>query len=183
MLMTSKSNKAKPKFKKKRKKKSKIYFGTPVQNAIIRYNNHDNPVIKNSVAEYFRPHTESAHSTYYVAPDAIELQPAAVILVSHLHSELTPEAYQSIIDSAWQILENNGVLVIREHCDSIQQQQVLENMISSLGDIHYYSGIVASAIHQEVEISQYSLAVEQDLRQEKTNKDNLFRVIKKLSSS
>ena len=56
-------------------------------------------------------------------------------------------------------------------------------MISSLGDIHYYSGIVASAIHQEVEISQYSLAVEQDLRQEKTNKDNLFRVIKKLSSS
>ena len=49
MLMTSKSNKAKPKFKRKRKKKSKIYFGTPVQNAIIRYNNNDNPVIKNRI--------------------------------------------------------------------------------------------------------------------------------------
>ena len=43
MLMTTKISKAKsvtpppkPKFKKKRKKKSKIYFGTPVQNAIIR---------------------------------------------------------------------------------------------------------------------------------------------------
>ena len=33
---------AKPKFKKKRKKKSKIYFGTPVQNAIIRYNDCEN---------------------------------------------------------------------------------------------------------------------------------------------
>ena len=40
---------AKPKFKKKRKKKSKIYFGTPVQNAIIRYNNSDSPVIKNRI--------------------------------------------------------------------------------------------------------------------------------------
>ena len=49
MLMTSKSNKPKPKFKRKRKKKSKIYFGTPVQNAIIRYNNHDSPVIKNKI--------------------------------------------------------------------------------------------------------------------------------------
>ena len=47
--MTSKSNKAKPKFKKKRKKKSKIYFGTPVQNAVIRYNATDNPVIKNRI--------------------------------------------------------------------------------------------------------------------------------------
>ena len=43
------SEKPKPMMKKKRKKKSKIYFGTPVQNAIIRYNNNDNPVIKNRI--------------------------------------------------------------------------------------------------------------------------------------
>ena len=51
MLMTNKSNsqKAKPKFKRKRKKKSKIYFGTPVQDAIIRYNESSNPVIKNRI--------------------------------------------------------------------------------------------------------------------------------------
>ena len=47
MLMTNKSTK--PKVKRKRKKKSKIYFGTPVQNAIIRYNENDNPVIKNRI--------------------------------------------------------------------------------------------------------------------------------------
>ena len=38
------SSKPKPMMKRKRKKKSKIYFGTPVQNAIIRYNdNVDKP--------------------------------------------------------------------------------------------------------------------------------------------
>ena len=45
--MTRKSTK--PKVKRKRKKKSKIYFGTPVQNAIIRYNENSNPVIKNRI--------------------------------------------------------------------------------------------------------------------------------------
>ena len=35
--------------KKKRKKKSKIYFGTPVQDAIIRYNESSNPAIKNRI--------------------------------------------------------------------------------------------------------------------------------------
>ena len=35
--------------KKKRRKKSKMYFGTPVQEAIIRYNESSNPVIKNRI--------------------------------------------------------------------------------------------------------------------------------------
>jgi hypothetical protein len=35
--------------KKKRRKKTKMYFGTPVQNAIIRYNECPNPVIKNRI--------------------------------------------------------------------------------------------------------------------------------------
>ena len=47
MLMTNKSTK--PKVKENVKKKSRIYFGTPVQNAIIRYNENDNPVIKNRI--------------------------------------------------------------------------------------------------------------------------------------
>ena len=37
--------------KKKRRKKSKMYFGTPVQDAIIRYNECPNPVIKNRIYE------------------------------------------------------------------------------------------------------------------------------------
>ena len=38
-----------PTVKKKRKKKSKIYFGTPVQEAIIRYNESSNPAEKNKI--------------------------------------------------------------------------------------------------------------------------------------
>ena len=47
----------KPRMKKKRKKKSKIYFGTPVQNAIIRYNDSKNPVIQNRI---YREHIQKA---------------------------------------------------------------------------------------------------------------------------
>ena len=64
MLMSTKISKAKsvtpppkPKFKKKRKKKSKIYFGTPVQNAVIRYNDSKNPVIKNKI---YKEHNQFA---------------------------------------------------------------------------------------------------------------------------
>ena len=35
--------------KKKRRKKSKMYFGTPVQEAIIRYNDSTNPAVKNRI--------------------------------------------------------------------------------------------------------------------------------------
>ena len=51
------SKKPKPMMKKKRKKKSKMYFGTPVQQAIIRYNNSSNPVIKNRI---YREHIAAA---------------------------------------------------------------------------------------------------------------------------
>ena len=43
---------------KKRKKKSKIYFGTPVHDAIIRYNHSDNPLEKNKI------YTEEIHAAF-----------------------------------------------------------------------------------------------------------------------
>ena len=51
MNTTTTSGSAKPKsmIKRKRKKKSKIYFGTPVQNAIIRYNDCSSTTIKNRI--------------------------------------------------------------------------------------------------------------------------------------
>ena len=38
-----------PVVKKKRRKKSKVYFGTPVQEAIIRYNDSDDPAVRNKI--------------------------------------------------------------------------------------------------------------------------------------
>ena len=43
--------------KKKRRKKSKVYFGTPVQNAIIRYNECSSPIIRNRI---YREHIAAA---------------------------------------------------------------------------------------------------------------------------
>lgn len=138
-----------------------------------------NPAIKTSVAEYFVAHTASTHQTHYVSIAELVIQSAPVIVLSHIFSELCADAYRDLIATAWQKLPTNGVLVIREKCKSTQQQEQLENIMRPLGEIHYYSGIVASAIQASVDISQYSLAVEQDLRDEKSNKDDLFRVIKK----
>ena len=43
---------------KKRKKKSKIYFGTPVHDAIVRYNQSDNPIERNKI------YTEEIHAAF-----------------------------------------------------------------------------------------------------------------------
>jgi len=47
-----------PPLKKKRKKKSKIYFGTPVHDAIVRYNQSDNPIERNKI------YTEEIHAAF-----------------------------------------------------------------------------------------------------------------------
>ena len=47
--MTQQSKPVKKVIKKKRRKKSKMYFGTPVQEAIIRYNDSDDPAVRNKI--------------------------------------------------------------------------------------------------------------------------------------
>ena len=54
-------------------------------------------------------------------------------------------------------------------------------MLSGLADISYYSSIAACKLKPDYEISQYSLAVEENLRQEQKHKDKVFRVLKKLA--
>ncbi len=55
MLAMSQTTK---KVKKKRRKKSKVYFGTPVQEAIIRYNESSNPAEKNRI------YSEEIHAAF-----------------------------------------------------------------------------------------------------------------------
>jgi len=43
---------------KKRRKKSKVYFGTPVHDAIVRYNKCDNPIERNKI------YTEEIHAAF-----------------------------------------------------------------------------------------------------------------------
>ena len=49
LQMTQQNKPVKKVIKKKRRKKSKVYFGTPVQEAIIRYNECSNPAIRNKI--------------------------------------------------------------------------------------------------------------------------------------
>ena len=43
---------------KKRRKKSKVYFGTPVHDAIIRYNHSDDPIVRNRI------YTDEIHTAF-----------------------------------------------------------------------------------------------------------------------
>ena len=47
-----------PPLKKKRRKKSKVYFGTPVHDAIVRYNHSEDPIERNKI------YTEEIHAAF-----------------------------------------------------------------------------------------------------------------------
>ena len=119
--MTSKSSKPKPKFKKKRKKKSKIYFGTPVQNAIIRYNNHDSPAIKNRI---YKEHIQFAFNKlaenlihtfkfYYFDYPLEEVKHEVVAFLVMQMPKYNADkgrafSYFSVVGKNWLILHNNN---------------------------------------------------------------------------
>ena len=111
----------KPKFKKKRKKKSKIYFGTPVQNAIIRYNNSDSPVIKNRI---YKEHIQFAFNKlaenlihtfkfYYFDYPIEEVKHEVVAFLVMQMPKYNQEkgrafSYFSVVGKNWLILHNNN---------------------------------------------------------------------------
>ena len=117
--MTNKSTK--PKLKRKRKKKSKIYFGTPVQNAIIRYNENDNPVIKNRIykehiAAAFNKLAENLIHTfkfYYFDYPIEEVKHEVVAFLVMQMPKYNVEkgrafSYFSVVGKNWLILHNNN---------------------------------------------------------------------------
>ena len=121
VTIASGSVKPKPMMKKKRKKKSRIYFGTPVQNAIIRYNNSDNPVIKNRI---YREHIEAAFNKlaenlihtfkfYYFDYPIEEVKHEVVAFLVIQMPKYQPDkgrafSYFSVVGKNWLILHNNN---------------------------------------------------------------------------
>ena len=106
---------------KKRKKKSRIYFGTPVQNAIIRYNNSENPVIKNRIysehiAVAFNKLAENLIHTfkfYYFDYPIEEVKHEVVaFLVIQMPKYQSDKgrafSYFSVVGKNWLILHNNN---------------------------------------------------------------------------
>jgi len=135
--------------------------------------------IRNSVEQYFAPHTSESHQTHYSLIDQVQLNPASIMCVSHLLNEVGSSQYQALIQQMWTALNSQGILVVKESCVDESCVQQLDAMLADLGQVHYYSSIAATAIQDNVEISQYSVAVEENLRQEKSNKLDVYRVVRK----
>ena len=107
--------------KKKRRKKSKMYFGTPVQNAIIRYNATSNPAIKNRIYgehihKAFDKLAENLIHTfkfYYFDFPLIEVKHEVVsFLVMNMHKYQADKgrafSYFSVVGKNYLILHNNN---------------------------------------------------------------------------
>ena len=111
-----------PPLKKKRKKKSKIYFGTPVHNAIVQYNESDDVAFKHKI------YTEEIHAAFLKLAENIintfkfsyfdypfrDLQEEVVSnLVMNMHKFDSTRgskafSYFSIIAKNYLILNNNA---------------------------------------------------------------------------
>ena len=107
--------------KKKRRKKSKMYFGTPVQNAIIRYNATSNPAIKNRIYgehihKAFDKLAENLIHTfkfYYFDFPLNEVKHEVVsFLVMNMHKYQADKgrafSYFSVVGKNYLILHNNN---------------------------------------------------------------------------
>jgi hypothetical protein len=118
------SVKPKPKsmMKKKRTKKSKIYCGTPVQNAIIRYNANDgkhhiqNKIYKEHIQFAFSKLAENLIHTfkfYYFDYPIEEVKHEVVAFLVMQMSKYQPDkgrafSYFSVVGKNWLILHNNN---------------------------------------------------------------------------
>ena len=107
--------------KKKRRKKSKMYFGTPVQDAIIRYNATSNPAIKNRIYgehihKAFDKLAENLIHTfkfYYFDFPLTEVKHEVVsFLVMNMHKYQADKgrafSYFSVVGKNYLILHNNN---------------------------------------------------------------------------
>ena len=115
------SVKPKPMMKKKRKKKSRIYFGTPVQNAIIRYNATESYSIRNRIysehiAKAFDKLAENLIHTfkfYYFDYPLDEVKHEVVSFMVMQMAKYKADkgrafSYFSVVGKNWLILHNNN---------------------------------------------------------------------------
>src|SRR5210317_76414 len=106
---------------KKRRKKSKIYFGTPAQEAIIEYNKCKDPVERSKIYEErikypFEKLAENVMNTFkftYFDVPKTEIQKEVVSFMIekiHMYKEGKGRAfsYFTIVAKNYLILENNG---------------------------------------------------------------------------
>lgn len=139
------------------------------------------PQVLQSVSQYFEPVCKGKHTVNCIQQaQTVNILGSDLVILDNLYADGNQDDFEQTVAAVWANLSVNGVLVIYENLtheeDDVTQ---LEKILSEFGEAEYYSVIAASKIEEGVEISQYSLAVEENLRQEKQSRQNVLRVLKK----
>ena len=146
----------------KRKKKSKIYFGKPCQDAIIRYNNCDKIHIKNKIYEEhiqkaFDKLAENLIHTfkfYYFDVPLLDVKHEVVgFLLMNLH-KYDPNkgkafSYFSIVGKNWLILHNNNnYKKMKQHTsiDTLDFRRNVGSETARLEEDEYYNDFVEQMV-------------------------------------
>jgi hypothetical protein len=210
---TSGSVKPKPMMKKKRKKKSKMYFGTPVQEAIIRYNNSSNPVIKNRI---YREHIAAAFDKmaenlihtfkfYYFDYPLEEVKHEVVsFMVMQMPKYKADKgrafSYFSVVGKNWLILNNNNnykKMKIHDNLDILDWKRnlVSENTISEVDEFNvefvnqmldYWDNNITNIFRRQKDILVADAVLELFRRRkniENFNKKALYIMIREMTGS
>ena len=135
-----------------------------------------------SISLYFSAHTQDQHQMSYATIDEVALAGSHnVVVVSDVYSKVSADQYKQLLHDAWSHLDTKGVLIAHEDMSGNHAEvSSLDAIMAELGQVAYHSVMAARNIEPAVDISQYSLAVEENLRQEKLTKHNVFRVIHKV---
>lgn len=134
--------------------------------------------IQQSVSRHFSVLTGEHHEVNYGGLNNMTINSTRLAILSDLNTD--NETYRAIINQLWGSLDAGGALIIQEDFSGRPDKiEYLDSVLAELGEIKYYSSLAACQIRPSVELSQYSLAVEENLRVEKANKEAVFRVLQK----
>ena len=87
-----------------------------------------------------------------------------------------------LIKATWQLVKPGGLLIVHQNKYSQSSElnpEQIESLLSTLGTTRYYSSIAASEHKANVDISHYSLIIEQELKEENSHKEGVFWVVQK----
>jgi len=140
---------------KKRRKKSKMYFGTPVQEAIIRYNDSDNPTERNKIyseeiAAAFDKLAENLIHTfkfYYFDYSFKDVKDEVVSFLVMQMPKYRPDkgrafSYFSVVGKNYLILNNNNNYKKMKSQDDISVLDFNRDVLgeSTTGEVTEYYG-------------------------------------------
>jgi len=139
------------------------------------------PMLIENISRYFDPITKGSHEVNQHPINEVSLVDSQdAIILRDLLCQTDIGAFESLLKQAWTHLNTNGLLILFDDLSNDHRTlEVVDKLLSEIGEVSYYSAIVGSKIEPDVTISQYSLAIEESLRQEAKNKDKVYRVLQK----